>query len=855
MAGSGRSSLSTKRLETALVLVLIAAAFALRLVQLGADSLWYDETVSTFLAGQPVAELVAHTARDIHPPGYYLLLKGWLSLSGYPAGQAGASGFGLEFMAAFLSTGFGVLLVPLAWQLARGLALPRPAPILAALLAALSPFGVWYSQEVRMYTLGASLGVICLLATIPFLGQDRPVAVCRRAAVVYAGAAAAGLYTLYYFAFLLVALNALVLPLMFYRRTRAGLGLWLAAQAGALLLFLPWLPVAVRQATNPPVPPWRSLPPLSQVVVESWTALSFGQSATPLAFGLLLLLTLGLVASAVVWAIRGDWLAFAADPGLRSSLGSSASHASSLAPSRGLAVGLLLTAAFGPLLLIYLVSLITPLYHVRYLFIYSPAFSVLLALGLAVLGRWRWPLGRWLMAGAALLLVLGSAVSLRALWTDPVLAADDHRSAVREMAERWRPGEAILVNAGYAYPALLTYWPLPVAWHGRLTEFEPAMLSRAAADQAAVILQTGHVDGAANLGWGDPRSDFYAVSSDEIRQQMAALAEAGARLWHYRIYDTVNDPQGVIRGELDSGWRLFDDRVYAGEANLRVQGFQPPRQPSASMLSAEYAKRLTLQVPSGAVPDAVVSGSTLDVPGVTWTLHQDGAEQPLAISLRLVDERGDVWVAHDELLGGNTGPAPDGLPLLQPLHFDVPAGTPPGVYRLELVVYEVSSGNTLEATAGPLAAGTQAILGEVEVQRPVPAPTASDYLADFGPVHLVEASSPATSVSPGDQVPVALLWQAAPAAGSESLIVVVQLLDEDGRVVASLEEEPLQGRYPTLAWQPGELVADRHSLGLPAGLAAGRYWLIAGLYRATDRNRLTTAAGRDYAVIQEIEVR
>jgi len=59
----------------------------------------------------------------------------------------------------------------------------------------------------------------------------------------------------------------------------------------------------------------------------------------------------------------------------------------------------------------------------------------------------------------------------------------------------------------------------------------------------------------------------------------------------------------------------------------------------------------------------------------------------------------------------------------------------------------------------------------------------------------------------------------------------------------------------TLAWQPGELVADRHSLGLPAGLAAGRYRMIAGLYRATDRNRLTTAAGRDYAVIQEIEVR
>jgi hypothetical protein len=459
------------------------------------------------------------------------------------------------------------------------------------------------------------------------------------------------------------------------------------------------------------------------------------------------------------------------------------------------------------------------------------------------------------MAAATLLIVLGSALSLHAFWTDPALAADDHRSAVRELAARWQPGDVILVNAGYAYPALLTYWPLPVAWRGRLTEFDPATLTKATADQGAVILQTGHVDGDASLGWGDPRSDFYALPSDLLHEQIGTLAEVGTRLWHYRIYDTVNDPAGAIRSELEHGWRLFDDRVYPGEASLRVQGYQPHPQGRANMLTAEYADRLTLEVPAGAVPNVVASGSALDVPGVTWTVQRGSAEQPLAISLRLTDDRGEVWAAYDEPVGGNIRSAMDGAPLLQPLHLEVPAGTPPGTYQLGLVVYEAASGEPLAATSGPLVAGAQAVLGDVDVQRPALSPDASTYLADFGPARLVEAGSPATVVSAGDEVPVALLWQAAAATSSEPLIVVVQLLDEGGQVAASLEEEPLQGRYPTSTWQPNELVSDRHSLALPASLPPGRYRLIAGLYRAADRSRLLTPAGQDHAIIQEIEVR
>src|SRR5512135_1638666 len=89
------------------IVTILLAGTALRMFHLGADSLWYDETVSVYLAGSPVPELLRHTAGDIHPPGYYLLLRAWLLLAGYPTGHADPAGQGLEFAAAFLSLAAG----------------------------------------------------------------------------------------------------------------------------------------------------------------------------------------------------------------------------------------------------------------------------------------------------------------------------------------------------------------------------------------------------------------------------------------------------------------------------------------------------------------------------------------------------------------------------------------------------------------------------------------------------------------------------------------------------------------------------------------------------------------------------
>ncbi|MCU0510534.1 MAG: glycosyltransferase family 39 protein, partial [Anaerolineae bacterium] len=478
-----KRALRSDRLAIGLILL---AGLALRLFRLGSESLWYDETVSVYLAGSPFAELLRHTAGDIHPPGYYLLLRGWLLLAGYGDGRADPQTFGLEFFSAFLSLFFGVLLIALVYSLARKVGGQNVA-LVAAAFVALSPFNIWYSQEVRMYTVGAALGIVAFRALLALIEGQRP----RRAAVAYAVAAALGMYALYYFAFLLIALNAWALVVLL--RRRRGLLTLLLANVAAAILYAPWIPVAFRQATQPPVPPWRTAPDLLAALMESWTALSLGQSAPAWTWPALPL-TLALYVLGLVYLARRH---------------------GGQARASGLA-----TATFGPLLLILLVSFATPLYHVRYLFTYSPAFYVGLGAGVVALGvKTRDAArGRFGAAGGAesptlaaasitlLVWALAAAVTLAAFWSDPAFRPDDHRAAVRELEARWRPGDVVLVNAGWPYTALATYWTGDVAGRTRITEELP----EPRADRALVMVTSGHTDGDPSLGWGDPRSDFFA---------------------------------------------------------------------------------------------------------------------------------------------------------------------------------------------------------------------------------------------------------------------------------------------------------------------------------------------------------
>ena len=614
---------------------------------------------------------------------------------------------------------------------------------------------------------------------------------------VYAVAAAAGMVTLYYFIFLLIPLNAWVgWEGIRGRLGRKTAGAWITANLAAFLLYLPWLPNAIRQATDPPVPPWRQPTPPLTALAEGWQALSLGQSApdwtAPISLVVLAVFLLGLARTrprALIWSIT-------------------------LAP---------------PALILIASALATPLYHVRYLFTFSPAVYVAIASGEAQLWR-RQRIAATLVAA---LWVVGAVATLHAFWTSPEYRADDHRGAVRALYERWRPGDAVLVNAGYAYTALATYWPGEIAERGRLT----GALPDPRVDDGLLMLTTGHVDGAPDLGWSDPRSDFFAMPTEAARAQIAAAFERYPRLWHYRIYDTVSDPDGLTRSLLDEDGIMVEDRVFGGEANMRLQAFTPrggaawiPARPEAT-----YENGLKVQWARPAA--SVVAGDRL-FSELIWLPQEPVGD--IATSIRLVGPDGTIWAQPpDEQPSGALYPAaawPVGQAQRQPIALEIPRGAPPGEYHVELVTYDPQTGQPLALTSVEQGdATTQGVtLGHVVVSRPEPSPAMERGIASFGPLRILEADTPATRVSAGDQMPVEILWQAVEAPG-EPLVVVMQLLDSAGNVVAGIEEEPLQGRYPTQLWEAGEIVRDRHTLDVPMGLPDGAYRLIVGVYRAADR--------------------
>lgn len=799
MANGNRAK--TWRWALAAILLL---AFVLRLYRLGTQSLWYDETVSAHLASKDVPDLIAHTAGDIHPPGYYLLLHAWTRL-------AGSSDFALAVPSLF----FGLLLVALACWLGARIFGPR-AGLLAAFLVAISSYNVWYSQEVRMYTLGAVLGMGALGAVVSLWDAAPDARPAWSWLAVYALCGALGLWALYYFAFLLVALNLMVGVWWLANRRRAGwgwLGRWALAQVAVLLLYAPWLPVAWRQATNPPVPPWRGFTGLGDLLVEAWSALCLGQS----------------VEAAQVWPML---LLFAVLFGL----GLFSKRLGRANGRRGWEGGAFLPWAlaghvFVPVLFIYLASFVTPLYHVRYAFTYSTPFYIILGAGLAWLGeRWRLAAGLGLAAIAVF-----SGISIYNYHTDAHYASDDHRAAVRYLAEQWRPGDAILVNAGYSYTALLTYWDgNPIAWRGRLVD-------GAAADwadlvyQGLVVVQSGTVDGEPSLGWGDPESDFYAMSRAETVAALEHLFDDAHRVWVYRIYDTVTDSDGLVRTWLDEHGLQFEDRVFAGDSQLRVQGFLAHR-------PAGEGGGDTVALDGGALywVDALPASWTVAVDGTldlapVWYRSGPLSSDDLALFAGLFDDQGRLWAQTDERPFGSLLPFARGAEewyVRTPLRLRVAPGTPPGRYRLEAGWYYFVDGQPqwLE-TALP---SPRLDWGDVEVVAPedwaaLPLPEmAYPVGVTMGDgVRFLGYDPPPVEGVAGETLELDLYWQAlqdAPGPGQ----VVLQLAGDAGHVLAETASPPVGGQASFVELAAGQVIRDPREFVLPGSLAPGTYNLRVG---------------------------
>ncbi len=100
--------------------------------------------------------------------------------------------------------------------------------------------------------------------------------------------------------------------------------------------------------------------------------------------------------------------------------------------------------------------------------------------------------------------------------------------------------------------------------------------------------------------------------------------------------------------------------------------------------------------------------------------------------------------------------------------------------------------------------------------------------ADAPQILLLDAQvAPPTEITP--TLVVTLTWQATEPV-TDDYTIFVHLLALDGAKVAQHDTRPCDGACPTDTWQPGAIIADRHTLDLGEGAPPGPYRLAVGLY-------------------------
>lgn len=348
------------RREQIISLIYLAAALAAgavaRFWEISKASIWHDEGYSLMLAPLGPIEIVMRTARDVHPPLYYLLLHYWLQLFGSS-----------ELAARSLSVACSLATIVVVFVLIRRLIGTTTARV-AVVLAALAPFLVRYAQEARMYAL-----VALLLTLATYLLVKAQQDSWRPGWYLYGLVMALAFYTHYYSLFILVVhwLYVAVSTPAWSRRHRViNQGLWQphwwSANATWLLLFAPWVPAAYGQFTRVQSAFW--IPAVNQLTLPQTLSqfLTFTSNLSGLdqvwlygASGLLLT-----AIAAGYWFNRRQWRSL-----------------------------LLLTALalFAPLA-VFGLSFARPIYVDRYFVFAAVGFYALLAalITLRPWARWRW---------------------------------------------------------------------------------------------------------------------------------------------------------------------------------------------------------------------------------------------------------------------------------------------------------------------------------------------------------------------------------------------------------------------------------------------------------------------------------
>lgn len=790
----------------------VLLGFSLRVYELDAQSLWYDEAVTAQVVQQGISELARWTADDIQPPLYYAAVAGWTQAAGL--GEAA-----LRLPSAL----FGVLMIVLAFVLGRRLFGPA-AGLLAALLAAVHPLWVYYSQEARMYTLLTALGMLAGYALLRVLaaapGQNGYPKARWKWWAVFVATAVALLYTHYFAAFLLLAFASYFLVVVLVHRgpqTARLLGEGVAATLLVALAWLPWLPNAW-QRFRIDSSYWQGTLKLDEALRHTAISFSSGETvlegqAIPLAW------IVGVIAAACLAA-----LSFAAIKDRGNSPQSRGEH-------RGYSAGqgsqhlvfvvhrsailFVLLYLLVPIVAILALSYRTPKFNPRYLMLASPALVLLLAGGLALpFSRPRAVARPWLRIAASagiVTVLLVSIYALRNWYGDPAFTKDDWRGAAAYVRSQIQPDEAVVLVSGHAAPAWRYYAP----------DIEPVRLPELEILDVAAVL-----DG----------TEAAAALSKQLADKSG--------VWLVQWQEEVVDPTGVTKYLLEqAGAQQPQPPSFWGLDQVRHFRIEP-----GALSADDFAPEVALDANFGGLvkllgssqPPCQPTDEHLPCPVYLFWQAQEPLAADLQLTAALIDGYSSTWSPSlEQRLSAYEYPTfrwqPEEM-VLSRLDVVPFPGTPPGDYLLRLGVYAVNqdgaptqSLDLLDSAGAPAGRWTQIPVRVAEL-TPAALPEAAvspPTMAAPG-IELVRAASAAPDISAGSLLAVDLWWQATEEPASDYEIRW-EWQDGAGQRQAWGTKPVAGADFPTSRWPLNAPVHSQVTVPAPPNAEPGDWTLRIGL--------------------------
>jgi mannosyltransferase len=383
-----------------LLLALTAASALLRIRQLN-FYYWVDEGISVGISSHHLSQLPSLLREDGSPPLYYVLLHAWMQIWGRS-----------EPATHVLSLVFALAAVPVAYW-AGSSAFDRRTGAHCAVVAAGLPFLTSYAQETRMYSLVVLESIVVAASFVLVFIRRR-----RRFLPIFIAALTAALYSHNWALFLGLACFVSFLAVVWLTPASRP-ELWhdgALAYGGVSVLYLPWLPTLLYQATHTGAP-WAAAPDVWSLTQGSYFLVG-GRGA---AVALLLAAGSGLL---VVRASAG--------PESRT----------------GPAVTALVVAGLGTLAVAWVYAKLSPAWSPRYLAVIVGPLLLLVGLGLSRAGR----------------LGLVALVLVCCFWVlDPVVHTRDAKSSVASAAAEIRPhlgaDPLVLSTQPEQVPTLAYYLP------------------------------------------------------------------------------------------------------------------------------------------------------------------------------------------------------------------------------------------------------------------------------------------------------------------------------------------------------------------------------------------------------------